>query len=169
MHTVYLVSVWVHILAAIVWIGGMFFLVLVVVPWLRGARQRFDVSSFLNETGTRFRTIGWICFGILVVTGSLNLWFRGVRLSDFFRAEWLSSPFGETVLLKIGVFAVVLVVSALHDFVIGPRAVAAIARDPESREARVARRRASLFGRVNAVLALVLVAVGVMLVRGRPW
>ena len=95
MHTLYLVSVWIHILAVTVWVGGMFFLVLVVVPWLRGARQRFDVSSFLNETGTRFRTIGWICFGIVLVTGSLNLWFRGVRLSDFVRAEWLSSPFGR--------------------------------------------------------------------------
>jgi hypothetical protein len=73
------------------------------------------------------------------------------------------------VLLKLGSFALVLLVSAVHDFAIGPRATAAIGRDPTSPEARALRRRASLLGRVNVVLALVLVAAGVMIVRGAPW
>lgn len=168
MHLLYLISVWVHILAAMVWVGGMAFLVLVVVPWLRRGGQS-NASAFLRETGERFRSVGWTCFAILVVTGTFNLWVRGVRLGDFTRGEWLSSPFGKSVLVKLLVFAAVLLVSALHDFVIGPRAVVAIAADPQSQAAAVARRRASLFGRVNFLLALVLVAVGVAIVRGLPW
>ena len=42
----------------------------------------------------------------------------------------------------------------------------AIVRDPQSPEAQLLRRCASLLGRVNVVLALGLVAAGVMLVRG---
>lgn len=168
MHALYLISVWIHILAATVWIGGMLFLVLVVVPWLRQG-DRANAAVFLRETGKRFRNVGWTCFGILLVTGSFNLWVRGVRFSDFTRVEWLSSAFGKTVLVKLGAFATVLMVSAVHDFVVGPRATALIAEAPRSPEAQSARRRASLLGRANVILALVLVAAGVMLVRGSPW
>ncbi|MEO8900991.1 MAG: CopD family protein [Polyangiaceae bacterium] len=168
MRALYLVSVWIHIVAATVWIGGMLFLVLVIVPWLRRGNKS-NAAAFLSETGTRFRNIGWTCFGILSVTGCFNLWMRGIRFADFTRAEWLSSPFGKTVLSKLGVFTVVMVVSAVHDFVIGPRATGAIARAPGSHQALALRRRASFLGRLNVLLALVLVGIGVVLVRGLPW
>jgi putative copper export protein len=167
MHIAYLVSVWIHIVAAIIWVGGMLFLVLVVVPWLRRG-GRVDAAVFLRETGARFRNVGWGCFGVVLLTGTFNLWARGVRLSDFVREEWLSSPFGKTVVLKLLVFAAVLTISATHDFAVGPRATAAIAQNPRSEHAAAMRRRASLLGRANVVLALVLVGAGVMLVRGTP-
>lgn len=168
MQVLYLLSVWIHILAATVWIGGMLFLVLVVVPWLRrGARS--DAAVFLRETGERFRNVGWVCFIVLLVTGTFNLWIRGVRLPDFARAEWLQSPFGTMVVAKLSAFLLVLIVSSIHDFVVGPRATRAIAAGAQSNEARIERRRASVLGRVNVLLALVLVAAGVMMVRGVPW
>lgn len=168
MPALYLLSVWIHILAAMTWIGGMFFLVLVVVPWLR-AGDRANAGAFLRETGQRFRSVGWVCFAILLVTGTFNLYVRGVRLGDFTRAAWLASPFGKSVLLKLGLFALVLLVSAVHDFSVGPRASVAIQDDPKSPEAERLRRQASLMGRGNALLALALVAVAVTLVRGWPW
>ncbi|MBP6832693.1 MAG: CopD family protein [Deltaproteobacteria bacterium] len=168
MPALYLLSVWIHILAAMAWIGGMFFLVLVVVPWLR-AGNRANAGAFLRETGQRFRSVGWSCFAILTVTGTFNLYARGVRLGDFVRPEWLASPFGRSVLYKLGLFALVLVVSAVHDFSVGPRASVAIQRDPGSPEAERLRRQASLMGRGNVLLALALVAVAVTLVRGSPW
>jgi hypothetical protein len=42
----------------------------------------------------------------------------------------------------------------------------AIERDPRSTEAAALRRQASLLGRLNVVLALLLVAIGVVIVRG---
>ncbi len=164
----YEISVWLHIVAATVWVGGMLFLVLVVVPWLRSG-ARANAGAFLRETGRRFRNVGWACFAVLLATGSFNLWMRGTRLPDLFRTEWLASSFGRTVLVKIGLFSLILLVSAFHDFAVGPRASAAIERDPRSPEARSLRLRASLLGRANAVLALVAIFVGVMLVRGTPW
>ena len=101
MPALYLLSVWIHILAAMAWIGGMFFLVLVVVPWLR-AGNRANAGAFLRETGQRFRSVGWTCFAILTLTGTFNLYARGVRLGDFVRPEWLASPFGRSVLSKLG-------------------------------------------------------------------
>ncbi|HEX7481091.1 MAG TPA: DUF4149 domain-containing protein [Polyangiales bacterium] len=168
MHVLYLLSVWIHILAAITWVGGMGFLMLVVVPWLRTA-DRLVAARLMRDTGRRFRTVGWACFGIVLVTGSFNLWVRGVRLESFADAQWRGSPFGEAVQWKLAVFALVLVLSVVHDFFIGPGASAAQQRAPGSAEADRMRRLASWMGRGNALLALVLVALAVALVRGWPW
>ncbi|MGZ3421388.1 MAG: CopD family protein [Polyangiales bacterium] len=167
MHALYLLSVWLHVLAAITWIGGMFFLVLVVVPWLRSG-GRANAGVFLRETGLRFRSVGWSCFALLVLTGTFNLWYRGVRLGDFASAAWLSSPFGRAVALKLALFAAVLAISAVHDFSVGPRATVAVERDPASAETAQLRRRASLLGRANALLALLIVAAAIVIVRGWP-
>jgi uncharacterized membrane protein len=162
-----LISVWLHIVAAIVWIGGMAFLVLVVVPWLRTGGREY-AGTLLRDAGKRFRIIGWVCLTVFAVTGSFNLEMRGVRIANFVDTKWLESDFGMTVLAKLVLFALMLVLSAVHDFVIGPRASEAIAHDPRSDAAGRLRRSASWLGRLNAVLALVTVWVAVMLVRGLP-
>lgn len=168
MYGLYLVSVWLHILAAATWIGGMLFVVVVVVPWLRRG-DRAQAATFLRETGVRFRNLGWVCFAILVATGTFNLWIRGVRPGDFLRPEWRASGFGRAVALKLLSFAAVLAVSAVHDFILGPRAALAVERDPRSPESERLRRWASRLGRVNALLALLLVAFAVFIVRGWPF
>lgn len=167
-HALYYASVVLHILAAITWIGGMFFLMLVVVPWLRG-RGGAHAATFLRDTGMRFRTVGWTCFAILLVTGTFNLWVRGVRFASFADAVFLSSPFGVAVMLKLAAFAIVLAVSGLHDFVYGPRATAVLRDEPASQDAQRLRRRASLLGRINALLALIIVLLAVAIVRGFPF
>lgn len=168
MQALYFFSVYLHILSAITWIGGMFFMVLVLVPFLRKG-DRATAAKVMREGGTRFRDVGWVCFVLLLITGTFNLYIRGVRLTSFVDPAWLSSDFGRTVLWKLGVFALVVAVSAVHDFILGPMATQAVTADPRSAEAEKLRRRASQLGRVNVLLALVLVALGVSLVRGLPF
>lgn len=165
MHTLYLASVWLHIVAVAAWLGGMLFLVLVVVPWMRKG-DRAAGARILRETGARFRAVGWAVFAIVLVTGSFNLYVRGVRLGSFVDPVFLLSPFGRAVVLKLALFVAVVGLSAVHDFVIGPRATEALVRAPASAEAESLRRAASVMGRVSTVLALALVAVGVVIVRG---
>jgi copper resistance protein D len=168
MHALYIASVFLHIVAAIVWIGGMFFLILVVVPWLRRG-NRAAAGTMLRDTGIRFRAVGWWCFGVLFATGTFNLWLRRVSVADLTSVEWLQTPFGRAVALKLALFAVVLAVSLVHDFVVGPRATRAMQADPGGAEALRLRRAASWLGRLNALFALGLVFLGVVLVRGWPW
>jgi copper resistance protein D len=167
MQTVYVVSVFLHILSAIVWIGGMFFLILVVVPWLR-AGNRAAAGALLRDTGLRFRTVGWVCLATLLATGLLNLWLRRVRPGDLASPEWLATPFGRTVVAKLVLFGLVLAISVVHDFHVGPAATSAMRDDPAGDRALRLRRAASWMGRVNALLALALVFLGVVLVRGWP-
>ena len=165
LHSLYRVSVLVHVLAAIVWVGGIGFFSFVLVPWIRSddapARRRA-----LHELALRFRPIGWTCFAILLVTGTFNLWVRGVRIESFTRAEWLGSPLGQAVVAKLGLFAAVVALSGLHDFVVGPRVASAMRVGAPPAQVAAARRRASWMGRINGALAIALVAAAVSIVRG---
>ncbi len=168
MRWLYLVSVWVHVLAAAIWVGGMIFVALVVVPVIRRKELQGAAARLIHFTGIRFRWVGWACFVLLVLTGLFNVLVRGIGWADFFTPQFWAGPFGRLLAAKLVVFALILASSAVHDFVIGPRAVALWQERPGSAEAAHLRRQATQFGRLNLLLALTIVALGVMLVRGTP-
>jgi hypothetical protein len=80
------------------------------------------------------------------VTGLLNLWMHPVLLSSP-RFHW-----------KVGLVVLALILSAFHDFVLGPRAGAPGA-DPSARV------RASWIARINVLVVLAIVALGLSLFR----
>lgn len=158
---IYLLSVTIHVMAAIFWLGGMFFLGIVGAPLLR--QEDPDTRRRLfRALGLRFRTFAWFAISVMLVTGVANAWSRGYLrpLSD--SAFWQSS-LGMVFGLKIVLVAVMLLLSAVHDFSMGPRASA---MDPKSPGAERLRRSSALMARVNGVLALVLIYVAVRLARG---
>lgn len=170
MTLLYQLSVYVHILAACAWVGGMAFLVVVVVPLLRRKELSSVAAAFVQKSGERFRTLGWICLGTLVATGTLNMWFRRIAWSSFFDGSFAKNPIARPLAVKLLLVALVLAVSAFHDFYVGPRATALWQKDPTSREALKARKQAAMFGRINGTLSLIIVLLAVFIVRGGlPW
>lgn len=167
MNGLYTFSVWLHIFMAMLWIGGMGFLVLVIVPELRkpGA-DRASMAALVHSLGVRFRTVGWIALSTLLLTGSYNMAVRGLRWADVFSAEGWSNPTVRALGIKLVLFAVVLGVSAVHDFRIGPRATETMLRAPDSKDAARLRTTASRMGRLNALLALAILWLAVLVVRG---
>ena len=164
----YHLSVFVHILSAIIWIGGMFFLALVVVPVTRGMPPPQRAMLF-GAVGRRFRAVGWVCIGLLLVTGTINAAYRGVNWANLFSSELWGSPFGTTLALKLGLVALMLAMSVYHDFVIGPRSLQVAREGTSPQMAERLRKRASMLGRAEAILALVVVVLAIMLVRGVPF
>lgn len=161
-----LLVVWLHILAAAIWIGGMIFLALVLLPLTRRPEFRAAAPSLIRWTGIRFRGLGWACLILLVATGILNLAIRGFTWEHFKNGAIWQSPFGQVLAIKLFLLALILVLSLAHDFYIGPRATAAWHSDPGSAQTRRLRAQAGWIGRVNLLLALILVGLGVILVRG---
>lgn len=162
MHTLYLLSVWLHILAAMVWIGGMFFLVLVNIPILK--KPPFDklFVEFLLKAGERFRWLGWTCFGIIAITGYLNLFFKGITIEVLINKNfWLESSFGKTLAEKLFVFLFIILISLLHDFHIGSKAV----QSTDEATQKKFRFYARWMGRMNMLLALIILWLAVNLAR----
>lgn len=168
MKAIYLFSVWLHIMAAMIWLGGMIFLAMVVVPTTREAAFRNVAGRLIHRTGLRFRWIGWLCLGLLLLTGAVNLGFRGYAWTDVWSGRLWQGPFGQALGIKLLLVAIIILLSAFHDFVVGPEATAMWRADPGSPDAHRLRRRASWFGRLNLLLGLTVVAFGIFLVRGWP-
>jgi uncharacterized membrane protein len=53
-----------HVAAAITWIGGMLFIALVVVPVTRGLEDVALRRRLVQATGRRFRVVGWLALGV---------------------------------------------------------------------------------------------------------
>jgi uncharacterized membrane protein len=165
MPILYYVNVTVHVLAALLWLGGMFFLAVVGAPALRAIESPALRQQLFQELGLRFRTVGWWAIGVLVATGVVNLhyrgWLRWHGLLD--SAAFWHTAVGHSLMLKLGGVTAMIVVSAIHDFWIGPKAGKL---RPGSPEAAATRRTAALLARVNAVLGLIVVVAAVQLARG---
>lgn len=144
MRGFYLASVWLHILAAMTWLGGMVVFVVAVMPYFR-RRPDAEKSAFLDWFGPRFRTMSWIAFGVLAVTGVFNLWARGVRHDDLLRAGWWTTSFGHAFGIKLVLVAIALALSAAHE--------------------RMTVRGARWFGRALLLVGLAILAAAVALVR----
>jgi copper resistance protein D len=162
--SLYYLSVTLHVLAALLWLGGMFFFALVGAPALRRVEPPSLRAELFRELGERFRSVGWIAIGVLVVTGVTNLYLGGMLVWELWSsAAFWSSPYGTSLAWKLTAVTLMVGLSALHDFVMGPAAARQV---PGSPGALRARRGASWMGRANAVLGIILVVAAVRLARG---
>lgn len=165
MPALYYANVTVHVLAAMLWLGGMFFLGVVGAPVLRSIEPPPLRQRLFQELGTRFRLVGWWAIAVLVLTGIVNLYYRGWLHWD---GVWGSAAFwrtgtGHALAAKLSIVVIMISTSAVHDFIHGPRAGQA---PPGSPASLAFRRRAALFARVNAILGVLLIIAAVRLVRG---
>ncbi len=151
----YYITVFLHIICAAFWIGGMLFLPLVLLPAIKDNPQRVLI---LYKTGLKLRFYGWIALTLLFLTGLLNMHFRGAEWSiDFL----FTTPYGKLITVKLLLFACILAVSAMHDFLIGKQAV-----DQMMKGSDRMRIIASWSGRVMLLIALAAAFMGVVLSRG---
>lgn len=151
-------------LAAIVWLGGTFFLALVGAPVLRRVEPASLRADLFRRLGARFRIVGWTSIGVLIATGLLTLELRGLLSAETLGTfEFWQRPFGRALAWKLLLVVAIVVLEAVHDFVLGPRASRRTAGSPE---ALAARRTAAWVARGNAALGVVVVAVAVRLARG---
>jgi copper resistance protein D len=126
---------------------------IVVVPVLRHQDQTAAAGALVHLVGFRFRTFGWTCIGILVVTGVSNLALRGVGLDTLLSQPFWADGFGRALAYKLTAVVVVVGLTGAHDV---------LSLRPQ------ARRLASWLGRLTLLASLLVVLFAVWLVRGMP-
>lgn len=150
-------ALFLHIISAIFWIGGMLFLVLVIAPYLKSIPDPKAKSQIYQVVGKQYRFWGWVAIITLLVTGPVILYYLyGLPLSALADPGLHSSSFGKALAAKLALVTLIVISSFVHDFWIGPRA----RNSPNfSKIARV-------FGRGNLLVALLIVLFAVFIRSG---
>lgn len=165
MPALYYVNVTIHVLAAMLWLGGMFFLGIVGAPLLRSIEPAELRQRLFQAIGERFRAVGWWAIAVLIITGVFNLHYRGWLHWDgvLGSAAFWRTGTGRALAAKLGAVTVMIAVAAFHDFIQGPRAGRTTPGSPES---LAFRRSAAMLARINAIVGVAVVAAAVRLARG---
>jgi uncharacterized membrane protein len=141
----------VHLMAAIVWVGGTIALVFVSVPpaqRLEGPQR----AAMLRELGRRWRPIGWSALAVAIATGA---WIASLE-----HAFDTTPTRFDIVLAAKGALVGLLVAGAyLHDFVLGP----GLARQIREGKPQSMRPVLVAIGRLNLLITIALPILGAVL------
>ena len=109
--------VFLHLIAAVTWLGGMLFLLMVMIPLAR--RNEAVGFGVLRIAAEKFVWIAWAAKFVLAGSGAYLAWtYWNVRPDTFFTGD---THFLDYLQRKTGIFIIVIILSAVHDFWLGPR------------------------------------------------
>lgn len=159
-HGVYITSVYIHIVSACLWLGGMLFLMFAFIPGIKNHPEKADLIA---KVSLKFRNAGTVALVLLLITGITQLEYRGVQWRwDYFTGSY----FGKLAGYKILVFAGIVAISGIHDYYLGNLAVKLWKENPDAKHTKRIRSISRSLGRLAFVLAAVAVFIGVLMVRG---
>ena len=107
----------VHVLSAMVWVGGQVTISLMVLPVARRLLRVEDRGPVLSAVGRRFGIFTVVAFLPLQVGSGLMLaWHNGVTIAS------LADPgYGRTLAAKLMAFALVMVAAGGHGWAMGTK------------------------------------------------
>jgi copper transport protein len=111
----------VHLLAAMVWVGGVLALVVSLWPFL--GRRRRESAALARTCLAPFSALALGCVGLLAVTG---LYYAGRQVASL--DALLTTSYGQALLTKVGLMLVVGLVGLLNTSILRPQLAAPLAR-----------------------------------------
>ncbi|MCS6847645.1 MAG: CopD family protein [Anaerolineae bacterium] len=145
---------WIHFTFAAVWLGGVAYFAIVLVPV---ALRQSQLLSDLGATIEKFSPLAILSVLVVGLTGIM----QSASFVGSFEAL-LNTDYGRALLVKTGLFAVLIGFGAFHQFVISPQLRAWRARAQSAYDA--ARRFRISIAAEAAVSALTLAAAAAMTV-----
>lgn len=155
-----IVLVWLHLLAAVAWIGGMVFLSFVLVPILKREPFAAQRGALIRAAALRFRLVVWVAIAVLLTTGPLLVMSRGWSPGE-------PGGWPAVLIVKLILIAILLTLTFAHDLFIGPR-VGRILQTPEPSRTghdRLLVASSSWLPRLSLLLALAVLFAAVSLAR----
>jgi putative copper resistance protein D len=111
-----------HLTAAAAWIGG-----LVSLTWLlAGSRRDPAHASLARDATRRFSTLGIASVGTLISTGIVNAWILVGSVNAL-----IATGYGQLLMLKISLFAVMVAFAAVNRFWLTPRLIQSTESGPQ--------------------------------------
>ena len=112
---------WIHLVAAMIWFGGILFSAIIVTPILR--RNLSLVESLQHTSAIRdcFRSVIRVTIHILLITGAMNIVIVGLNTKMDFSRNYI-----VFFIVKMGLVALMALFHILHVSVFGRKLEAAV-------------------------------------------
>ena len=66
---------WIHLLSAVIWVGGLAFIVMLLTPSLRGNLSQESTAALFQNIRRRYYRMTGVFLTLLLITGGLNVHF----------------------------------------------------------------------------------------------
>ena len=149
---------WLHMLATILWIGGLSAVILLVLPAARQGLEAEQYARLLDKIQRRLDPLGWLSLAVLLGTGL----FQMNANPNYTGLLAIGSRWAVAILIKHLVFLVMIAVSAYLTWVLLPtlrRITLLRARGQEVAGAERLARRERLLLRLNLILGVIILAL----------
>ena len=139
-----------HLIAAGLWLGCLIPLALLLV-YLRRFHEQTWLSVACDAAG-RFSNLGIVAVGILLVSGTINVWFLVGGMQGL-----IDTSYGRLLILKITLFAAMVCLAGINREYLLPRLFGDIETGPGSR---------SVQWLVRSALAEIVLGIGIIVIVG---
>lgn len=159
---------WIHVLAAAVWVGGLVSLAFLSVG-LKDTVSPAERIRIMGGVGKNMRWIFWSMLLLAILTGFANIIMRQLPLTVLLDPAFLTKTrFGHLIFVKSVMILGILVLTGYHSFVVGPRLVEkaktlATQVTGQQEALRKLRLRAVMANALNVVLGVAVLLVGAFL------
>ena len=140
-----------HLVAAGLWLGALLPLALFLAD-ARSAQNRRGAIA-MQEAALAFSDLGLGCVSVLLITGTLNAWFLVGSVPALF-----GTAYGQLLLLKLGLFAAMLVLAAINRLRLLPQ-LATTDHGRKAAESQAAARHIERNALIEALIGLGIVAI----------
>jgi uncharacterized membrane protein len=120
--TLYRICIVLHVAAAALWLGHMFFWSLISGPVLKSI-QPPATAQRLRELSFWMGGLGWPALVIQAITGAVMLAHRGVTAELIISGDLLRQPYGNVLVTKLVLVALMVVYQAKFGHHPAPRAI----------------------------------------------
>lgn len=158
MNLANVIILWIHLLSAILFVGGSLFIWLIVVPVSRGlVADEKERTELVAKIAKRFGKLVNPTFGILLVTGIYNATWYLPSLDALF-----TTFLGQVLLIK-SILAAVLVFLVYFNNIVYARRIVNLARQGRMQELEEVRKTSRLISFANLALMIAIVFLAVVL------
>lgn len=139
----YHLMLFLHLMTASAWVGGILFIPLVLIPLLKNHPDR---KTLIIRAGKIFDRVSFfILLPVILITGLLIAWDQNMLV--------IPSVFARKIMEKVILFAVMVLIQLYHNRVIGPAIERAVNNEEEYRRLS---RWSSWSGRIVLIISLLM-------------
>ncbi|MEM0118564.1 MAG: CopD family protein [Conexivisphaerales archaeon] len=149
---------WVHLFAAVLFVGGSFFMWIVVLPATKGiSSDESERTRVIGMIARKFGPVAWYSLLVLVITGLYNAtWYLPSM------GMLLNTAAGLILLTKSLLVLLLIITVYIHNVYYGKR-ISRLAREKKLQELSSLRKKSRVVSSINLALMLIILLLAVMM------